>query len=41
MRIPIAALPGANGRIILAEDVLFKVRSSCSTAAFGGITILS
>jgi len=41
MRIPIAALPGANERIIPAEDVLLKVRSSCLTAAFNEITILS
>jgi len=41
MRIPIAALPGANERIIPAEDVLLKVRSSCLTAAFNEIAILS
>jgi hypothetical protein len=41
MWILIAALPGANERIILAEDVLLKVRSSCLTAVFNEITTLS
>ena len=41
MRIPIAALPDANEQIMPTEDVLLKVRSSCLTAAFNEIMILS
>ena len=33
MRIPIAALPSANERIIAAGDVLFRLRTSCLRAA--------